>query len=138
VDNDYLIAGLWMGLAFLASLVSIRVGISVALIEIGLGVIGGNVLGVHTTPWIDFPAAFGAVLLTLLAGAEIDPRSLRPHLRASLIIGAISLAAPFGTAFAVAATASPMGGDDVSPCGPTSRRRNRRMAEHGERLALDA
>ena len=102
MDNDYLIAALWMALALLASLVSIRVGISVALIEIGLGVIGGNVLGLHTTPWIDFLAAFGAVLLTFLAGAEIDPGSLRRHLRASLAIGAISFAAPFATAFAVA------------------------------------
>jgi len=102
VDNTYLIAALWMGLALLASLVSIRIGISVALIEIGLGVIGGNVLGLHTTPWIDFLAAFGAVLLTFLAGAEIDPESLRRHLRASLAIGAISFAAPFAAAFAVA------------------------------------
>jgi Kef-type K+ transport system membrane component KefB len=102
VDNANLIAALWMGLALLASLVSIRIGISVALIEIGLGIIGGNVLGLHTTPWIDFLAAFGAVLLTFLAGAEIDPESLRRHLRASLAIGAISFAVPFGAAFAVA------------------------------------
>ena len=102
MDNTYLIGALWLGLALLASLVSIRIGISVALIEIGLGVIGGNVLGLHTTPWIDFLAAFGAVLLTFLAGAEIDPESLRRHLRASLAIGAISFAAPFAAAFAVA------------------------------------
>ena len=102
VDNAYLVAALWMGLALLASLVSIRVGISVALIEIGLGVVGGNLLGLHTTPWIDFLAAFGAVLLTFLAGTEIDPASLRRHLRASLVIGAISFAAPFAAAFAVA------------------------------------
>jgi Kef-type K+ transport system membrane component KefB len=102
VDNTYLIAALWMGLALLASLISIRIGISVALIEIGLGVIGGNVLGLHTTPWIDFLAAFGAVLLTFLAGAEIDPGSLRRHLRASLAIGAISFAVPFAAAFTVA------------------------------------
>jgi Kef-type K+ transport system membrane component KefB len=102
VDNAYLIAAEWIGLALVASLISIRVGISVALIEILLGVIGGNVLSLHTTPWIDFLAAFGAVLLTFLAGAEIDPESLRRHLRPSLAIGAISFAAPFVAAFAVA------------------------------------
>jgi len=102
VDNAYLIAALWMGLALLASLVSIRIGVSVALIEIALGIFGGNFLGLHTTPWIDFLAAFGAVLLTFLAGAEIDPDSLRPHLGVSLAIGAISFAAPFVAAFAVA------------------------------------
>ncbi len=102
MDTTYLVAALWMGLALLASLVSIRVGISVALIEIGLGVIGGNALGLRATPWIDFLAAFGAVLLTFLAGAEIDPESLRRHLRTSLVIGVISFAAPFAATFAVA------------------------------------
>lgn len=102
MDNAYLIAALWIGLALVASLVSIRVGVSVALVEIGLGVVGGNVIGMPMTPWIDFLAAFGAVLLTFLAGAEIDPASLRRRLRASLVIGAISFAAPFAAAFAVA------------------------------------
>lgn len=102
MDNVYLTAALWMGLALAASLVSIRLGISVALIEIGMGIVGGNFLGLHTTPWIDFLATFGSGLLTFLAGAEIDPDSLRRHLRASLTIGAISFAAPFVVAFAFA------------------------------------
>jgi Kef-type K+ transport system membrane component KefB len=102
VDNANLVTAVWMALALLASLVSIRVGVSVALIEISVGVIGGNVLGLAATPWIDFLAAFGAVLLTFLAGAEIDPGSLRRHLRASLLIGGISFAAPFAAAFGVA------------------------------------
>jgi Kef-type K+ transport system membrane component KefB len=102
VDNAYLIAAEWIALALVASLVSIRLGISVALVEIVMGVIGGNFLSLHTTPWIDFLAAFGAVLLTFLAGAEIDPESLRRHLRPSLAIGVISFAAPFAAALAVA------------------------------------
>ena len=102
MDNTYLAAALWIGLALVASLVSIKAGISVALVEIGLGVVGGNFLGLTTTPWIDFLAAFGAVLLTFLAGAEIDPSSLRRRLRASLAIGVVSFAVPFLAAFAVA------------------------------------
>jgi Kef-type K+ transport system membrane component KefB len=102
VDSPYFIAALWMGLALAASLISIRVGISVALVEIGLGVLGGNALGLHSTPGIDFLAGFGAVLLTFLAGAEIDPASFRRHLRASLAIGVVSFALPFLAAFAVA------------------------------------
>ena len=102
MDNANVIGAMWIGLALVASLVSIRLGISVALIEIGLGVVGGNVIGLHTTPWIDFLASFGAVLLTFLAGAEIDPGSLRRHIRASLAIGGISFAAPFALAFGVA------------------------------------
>jgi Kef-type K+ transport system membrane component KefB len=102
VDNAYLVAAAWMGLALAASLVSIRLGISVALIEIGMGVIGGNALGLHTTPWIDFLATFGAGLLTFLAGAEIDPVSLRRHARIAITIGVVSFAAPFAAAFAFA------------------------------------
>ena len=62
VDNPNLIAALWIGLALMASLASIRLGISMALIKIGLGVLGGNVLGLTTTPWIDFLAPFGTIL----------------------------------------------------------------------------
>jgi Kef-type K+ transport system membrane component KefB len=101
-DNVYLIAGAWMGLALAASLVSVRLGVSVALVEIGLGVIAGNFLGFHTTTWIDFLATFGSGLLTFLAGAEIDPVSLRRHLRKSLTIGAVSFLLPFMAAFGFA------------------------------------
>src|SRR5450631_1267781 len=76
-DNIWFVAAAWMGLALLASLISIRLGVSVALVEIGMGVIGGNFLGFQTTPWIDFLATFGSGLLTFLAGAEIEPEALR-------------------------------------------------------------
>ena len=102
MDNDYFIAAAWIGLALIASLVSIRVGISVALIEILVGVLAGNVAGLHTTPWIDFLAMFGAGLLTFLAGAEIDPDSLRRHIKVSLTVGVVSFAAPFAAAWAFA------------------------------------
>ena len=45
MDNMYAVAAVWIGLALVASLISIRLGISVALIEIGMGVIGGNAFG---------------------------------------------------------------------------------------------
>src|SRR5436309_455359 len=93
--NVWLIAAAWMLLAFVASVVSIRTGISVALIEIGMGVIGGNFLGLQTSEWVNFLATFGAVLLTFLAGAEIEPDSLRVHLKAALVIGFVSFLAPF-------------------------------------------
>jgi Kef-type K+ transport system membrane component KefB len=102
LENVWFIAAAWMGIALLASLISIRVGISVALIEICLGVIGGNFLHFQTTPWIDFLASFGSVLLTFLAGAEIDPESLRKHLKPSLAMGGIGFLFPFLGAFAFA------------------------------------
>jgi len=101
MDNVYLIAGLWIGLALVASLISIRLAVSVALLEIGMGIVGGNFLGLHTTPWIDFLAGFGSALLTFLAGAEIDPESFRRHLKMSLSIGAVSFFAPFALVFGI-------------------------------------
>lgn len=102
MDNLYLVAALWIGIALAASLISIRLGVSVALVEIGLGVVAGNTLGLSTTPWVDVLAGFGSVLLTFLAGAEIDPGSLRRHLKASLAIGVVSFAVPFVAAWAFA------------------------------------
>jgi len=95
-QNVWFIASLWMGLAFAASLISIWTGISVALIEILVGVVAGNFLGVHaTTEWINFLALLGSGVLTFLAGAEIDPRSLKANLRVSGLIGILSFGVPF-------------------------------------------
>ena len=100
--NVWLYAAAWMALALLASLISIRVGISVALIEILIGIAAGNYLGLRTTPWIDFLATFGSGLLTFLAGAEIDPAALKRHLKPALVIGAVSFLVPFLSAAAFA------------------------------------
>jgi len=96
LDNIWYVAAIWMGLALLASLISIRLGISVALIEILIGIIAGNYLGIHqTTEWINFLAMLGSGVLTFLAGAEIDPKSLRSNIRASFTIGFLSFVLPF-------------------------------------------
>lgn len=102
MDNLWFIAAAWMALALLASIISIQFGISVALAEILVGVLGGNFLDFHTTPWIDLLASFGSVLLTFLAGAEIDPESFRKHLKPSLAIGGASFLFPFLGAMAFA------------------------------------
>ncbi len=102
VTNIWFIAAAWMLLAFVASVLSIRIGISVALLEIAMGVIAGNFFGFHTNEWVNFLATFGAGLLTFLAGAEIDPDSLRSHLKAALAIGFVSFLAPFLGAWAFA------------------------------------
>jgi Kef-type K+ transport system membrane component KefB len=100
--NVWLVAAAWMALALAASLISIRVGVSVALIEILIGIAAGNFLGLHSAPWIDFLATFGAGLLTFLAGAEIEPDALKRHLKPALAIGLASFFAPFVLAFAFA------------------------------------
>ncbi|MGI8899949.1 MAG: cation:proton antiporter [Nocardioides sp.] len=97
--NMYWIAAAWMGMALVASLISIRVGVSVALVEIVVGAIVGNVPGgtdlVQQTEFTTFLATLGSAVLTFLAGAEIDPDSLRRHWRASISIGLVSFATPF-------------------------------------------
>ena len=95
MENMWLTGALWIGLALGATLASIRLGISVALIEIVVGSLGGNVIGLPLTPWINFLAGFGAILLTFLAGTEIDVRILRRHAAPSFGIGIASFLAPY-------------------------------------------
>jgi Kef-type K+ transport system membrane component KefB len=100
--NIWLTASLWVGLALIAAMISIRVGISVALVEIGVGVLAGNFLHLTPNDWVNFLAGVGSVLLTFLAGAEIDPEALRANLKESLVIGFFSFLAPALGAFAIA------------------------------------
>jgi len=118
-ENIWFIAAVWMGLALIASLISIRSGISVALVEILVGVVAGNLavgleggtlhVGIdsagtgagnlhhvlQSTEWTNFLALLGSGVLTFLAGAEIDPVSLKANWRASVLIGVLSFAIPF-------------------------------------------
>jgi Kef-type K+ transport system membrane component KefB len=101
-------AAAWIGLALLASLISIRIGISVALVEIFLGFVAGN-FGTYfgsaifqPNAWINFLAGFGSVVLTFLAGAEIEPETFRRQLIPTLAIGTVSFLFPFLGAWAFA------------------------------------
>jgi Kef-type K+ transport system membrane component KefB len=95
MGNVWLSSALWLGLALLASIISIRVAVSVALIEIMIGALAGNIVGLTITDWVNFLAGFGAILLTFLAGTEIDSRVIRKHLGASVGIGIVSFLAPY-------------------------------------------
>lgn len=95
-------ATIWIGMALVATLISIRIGVSVAVIEICVGIAGGNLFGLHSTGWIDFLAAFGTILLAFLAGTEIDPDALRAKLKETLSIGLASFLVPFLGAMAFA------------------------------------
>jgi Kef-type K+ transport system membrane component KefB len=95
MEDIWLTSALWIGLALVSALISIRVGISVALIEIVVGSFGGNLLGLIPNDWISYLAALGAVLLTFLAGAELDPVVVRKHLGSTLSIGVVGFLAPY-------------------------------------------
>jgi Kef-type K+ transport system membrane component KefB len=101
VEQVWYTAAAWIGLALLASLISIRIGISVALVEIFLGFVAGN-CGAYfgttlfqPTSWINFLAGFASVVLTFLAGTEIEPESFRRQLKPTLAIGIVSFLLPF-------------------------------------------
>ena len=110
MDNVWFLAALWVGLALVATLIAIWLRISTALSEIVVGtvaqlligaVIGRGSLG-GTSPWIAFLAGTGAILLTFLAGAELDPVVFRRKWREATAIGLIGFFAPFLGAAAIA------------------------------------
>lgn len=95
MENIWLESALWISLALLAALISIRISISVALVEIIVGAVAGNVLPLSLTPWINYLAGVGAILLTFLAGAEIDPAVVKKHFWSSMTIGVMGFMAPY-------------------------------------------
>lgn len=97
-----MVAGAWMLLAAISAFVAIRIKMPAALVEIIVGMLAGNLIALRTNAWIDFVAGFGSILLTFLAGAEIDPVVLRRQIVPSTVLGAASFGAPFLAAMAFA------------------------------------
>jgi Kef-type K+ transport system membrane component KefB len=95
MENVWLASALWIGLALAASLISIWAAISVALIEIMVGAVAGNVIGLPLSPWVNYLAGFGAILLTFLAGTEVDADVVRRNFGASVGVGIVSFLAPY-------------------------------------------
>ena len=85
-------------LVFISSLISLRFGLSVAIIEILLGAIAGN-FGVQPDDWMLYLASFGGILLTFLAGTEIDTRLMKEKFKESFLIGTFSFLLPFVVVF---------------------------------------
>ncbi len=79
----------------LASTVSVEIGLSVALIELFAGVVVGNVFQLDIPSWLDFIGSFAGIVLTFLAGAEVDVPQFRREWRASISIGFVSFIGPF-------------------------------------------
>ena len=85
-------------IVFLASLISLKLGLSVAIVEIALGAAAGN-LGLKPEEWMTYMAGFGGIILTFLAGTEIDTRLMKEKLKASFLIGTLSFLLPFAAVF---------------------------------------
>jgi len=99
MTETYALAALWIGLALAAALASIWLRVATSLSEILVGTLAGAVLGTAVLgvdqAWIKFLAGAGAILLTFLAGAEIDPDAFRRQWKEATAVGLVSFFAPF-------------------------------------------
>src|SRR6266508_980913 len=103
MTDIYALAALWLGLALAATLLSIWLRIATSMSEIVVGMVAqlaiGALVGAATLgtdqSWIRFLAGTGAVMLTFLAGAELDPDVLRSRWKETTAIGLIAFFAPF-------------------------------------------
>jgi len=103
MENVWVLASVWVGLALVATLIAIWLKISTALTEIVVGtvaqlairaIVGPKGLGAKTE-WITFLAGTGAIVLTFLAGAELDPESFRAKWKEATVIGLVGFTGPF-------------------------------------------
>ena len=110
MEQVWFSAALWLILALIATLLSIWFRISTALSEIVVGtvaqliigaLIGTEVLGARSG-WVSFLAGTGAIVLTFLAGAELDPGIFRAKWKEASVVGLVGFFAPFLGAAAVA------------------------------------
>jgi Kef-type K+ transport system membrane component KefB len=110
VENVWFLAAVWVGLALIATLLAIWLKISTALSEIVVGTVAQLIISVLVGPtalgsssgWVTFLAGTGAIVLTFLAGAELDPAVFRVRWKESLVVGFVSFLAPFLGAAAAA------------------------------------
>ena len=110
MSEVWLLAAIWIGLALLAVLIAIKLRISTALSEIVVGTVAQLIIGATVgatflgaqQPWITFLAGAGAIVLTFLAGAELDPQVFRLRWKEATVIGLVGFFAPFLGCTAVA------------------------------------
>lgn len=99
MTETWALAALWVGLALAAALLSIYLRIANALGEIIVGIFAGAVIGSTAlgsdTSWIKFLSGAAAIVLTFLAGAELDPVVFRAKWKEATAVGLVSFAAPF-------------------------------------------
>jgi Kef-type K+ transport system membrane component KefB len=99
MTETWTLAALWLGLALVAGLASIWLRVATALSEIVVGVVAGAALGAAAMgvnqEWVKFLAGAGAIVLTFLAGAELDPGVFRRKWKEATAVGLVSFFAPF-------------------------------------------
>jgi glutathione-regulated potassium-efflux system ancillary protein KefC len=99
----YFLAAFWFFAAVLSTSLANRLKISIALMEIIVGTVIGFAafqLGYFdklslNADWLKFCTGLGAMLLTFLAGAELNPDVMKSKIKEVSIIGFIGFFAPF-------------------------------------------
>jgi glutathione-regulated potassium-efflux system ancillary protein KefC len=110
MQNVWALASLWVGLALIATLLAIWFRISTALTEIVVGTVAQLIIGAIVGPmglaaktdWIAFLAGTGAIVITFLAGAELDPTIFRAKWKEATVVGLVGFFGPFIGCAAVA------------------------------------
>lgn len=74
-------------LVLFSSFISVKWAFSVSVIEIVLGIIAGNLGILQAEPWMIYIASMGGMLLTFLAGTEIEFSIVRKNIKTCLGIG---------------------------------------------------
>ncbi|MCX8041865.1 MAG: cation:proton antiporter [Thermodesulfobacteriaceae bacterium] len=95
MEKFWLEVSLWFVIILISSLISLRLGLTAALVELIVGILVGNTISLEITSWVKFLASFGAVVLTFLAGAELESEVVRSFWKEAIILGVISFLAPF-------------------------------------------
>ena len=107
MDSIYTLAAFWFLAAVLSTILANRLKISIALMEIIIGaVVGYTAFQLNFTDklslnadWIKFCTGVGAIMLTFLAGAELNPDVMKSKLKEVSIVGFIGFFAPFTGCF---------------------------------------
>lgn len=103
MEHAYCIAAIWLALAVVSTILANHLRISMALLEICVGITAGAVaehfwgpdtLGANVE-WLRFLASTGAVLLTFLAGAELEPAVFKVKWKEVTVVGLVGFFAPF-------------------------------------------
>jgi glutathione-regulated potassium-efflux system ancillary protein KefC len=103
MENVWFVASIWVGLALIATLLAIWLKLSTALSEIVVGTVAQLVIGTFVganalagrSEWVTFLAGAGSILLTFLAGAELDPTVFRRKWKEATVVGLAGFFAPF-------------------------------------------
>lgn len=103
MEKIFLIASIWLFLSVISAIISYHLKMSVALVEICIGIIVGSIANHYfgqnslgsNFEWLKFLAASGSIFLTFLVGAELDHKIIKTKLKEVIFVGIVGFLFPF-------------------------------------------